>query len=212
MKFVRASEWGRVIARPTTPIGSKIKGFIVHHTASAEPAKHSSCLSSVRAVQDYHIAQGYQTIAYSWLGCPHGYLYEGHGFGSLSQAHGDANTTHLALCFIGTNPKVTANRREMFEWVRARMASRKPLAKEILPHSAVSSTACPGDNWRRFINKKEYEMAFTDEQEKFLKNLVKEAKEADTTALALARVVKNFRAHKADHGGAHKHKVTGTAE
>jgi len=65
---------------------------------------------------------------------------------------------------------------------------------------------------RRRVAEELEDAMFTEDEKKFLKKLVKEAKEADTTALNLGRVVKNFRAHKENHDGAHTHKVTGTTE
>lgn len=116
---------------------------------------HAQCAGKVRGIQAYHMdSQRWADIAYNFVVCPHGYVFEGRGWGNRSAANGTnaANGSYLAVCYLGgEGDPFTQEAKNAFwdcriEWERLR--GRKA---DIKPHSAFLSTACPGNAIRGWI-------------------------------------------------------------
>jgi N-acetylmuramoyl-L-alanine amidase len=159
IKYVTRREWGARAPRETTSLPrSQAWGLAVHYSAGGNPGAHSNCDNVVRGIQDYHMdTQRWQDIAYSWLGCPHGYLYRGRGLWIRTAANGTnkANDHYHAYCFLGSD----TSRRDITPEARRTLIlliawlDRQVLGSGIAvcPHSAFTSTSCPGDELRALI-------------------------------------------------------------
>lgn len=112
--------------------GPEIKGY------DGIIADHNRCYSLVRGIQNYHMdANGWSDIAYNGVPCPHGYLFEGRGFGIRSAANGTntANSQSEAFCYLGgQNNPFTNEGKSVF----AELGITKG-------HRDWFATQCPGD-------------------------------------------------------------------
>ena len=157
--LVTRAEWGARPPRATTPLPvTDVKGCAVHYSAGGSSADHRNCAASVRAIQNYHMdVQGWNDIAYSWLGCPHGYLFRGRGLWVRTAANGTnkANDHYHAYCYLGLDREgrtdVTPAARNallhLLVWVNRQI----PGPMYVCPHSKFTSTECPGDELRDLL-------------------------------------------------------------
>jgi N-acetylmuramoyl-L-alanine amidase len=158
---VTRKSWGARPPSGTTSLNrSKVKGIAVHYTASNadEQAEHKNCAARVRGIQNYHMnTQGWMDIAYNFIVCKHGYIFVGRGWFNRSAAQGtnQGNSEYLAVCFLGDDTKsrddVTDAGREAFIRVFKRFNVWYRRKAVLRPHSAFTSTSCPGDELRRWI-------------------------------------------------------------
>src|SRR5947209_5070208 len=107
MRLVARAQWG---ARPwrepngSIPYAGPRAGVKVHYLG--EPYRlgpHDGCPMFVRGIQDEHMdGNGWSDIAYSFLACPHGYVFEGRGLARRNSANGDTalNEAHYAVCAL----------------------------------------------------------------------------------------------------------------
>ncbi|MFB8235507.1 LysM peptidoglycan-binding domain-containing protein [Kitasatospora purpeofusca] len=157
MKLVSRSEWGA--AAPTgsyTRVGST-HGVKIHYEGSAVPGgllgDHGRCASHVRDVQRAHINdpnEDWIDIAYSFLVCSHGYVFEGRGLGRRNGANGNSslNGAHYAVCAMVGTSGVTSPTAAMLdglvdaiEYCRAQGGA----GGEVRGHRDGYATTCPGD-------------------------------------------------------------------
>src|SRR6266496_2949555 len=90
MQLITRAQWG---ARPRgngsiTPFTPR--GVCVHWECEgwAWSWDHSTCDDKVRNIQAYHMdVKGWSDIAYNFLACPHGYVFEGRGLNRRSEEH-----------------------------------------------------------------------------------------------------------------------------
>ncbi|GAB3695193.1 hypothetical protein GCM10027590_20530 [Nocardiopsis nanhaiensis] len=140
------------------PIDSS-PGIAIHYTASVWPLPilHSNCDEYVRGIQEDHLNDLYDDIAYNYLVCRHGYIYIGRGYEYQSGANGTdfGNATYYAICglvgiFDGavlipgtTPPLIPAVRR-----VIAHLEGLGANADDIIGHGDIpdmeEETLCPG--------------------------------------------------------------------
>jgi N-acetylmuramoyl-L-alanine amidase len=160
VKLVKRGAWN---ARPPTAVTplKPSRGVAVHYSASDadEQSQHRNCASRVRGIQRYHMqTQGWNDIAYSYLFCKHGYVFEGRGAHARTAANGTnaGNSGYLAVCFLGDDSKnrddVTDSGREALVDIRRHLLMVHPQAKETVGHRDITSTTCPGDQLYRFIH------------------------------------------------------------
>lgn len=112
----------------------------------------------MRGIQRYHMdSNGWLDIAYSWLGCPHGYLFRGRGLGVRTAANGTnkANDRFFAYCFIGRDSvgrrDVTPEARTALLHLLVWLNRQIPGAMQVCPHSKFVSTRCPGNELRALL-------------------------------------------------------------
>lgn len=149
-KIVSRAEWGAAPAtRPGRPwrVGQPT-GWTVHWAGVAVPTQpHEKCDDGVRADQRYHLGNGYSDVAYSFLVCQHGTVYEGRGYEVQSAANYGGNSLRLAVQFHGGpgTPFSAATRRA----IRSLVYETGPASARghAIPHRLEPScaTTCPGD-------------------------------------------------------------------
>jgi len=138
--IVSRAQWGaRPATHPLTPWPSgQPTGTDEHWEGAGGHADHSQCAAEVRSIQAFHFAKGYWDIAYNWLVCQHGVIFEGrpaHLYESAAQKQG--NSTHIATCYIGgpLTPFTEAAKRAMAYLNRGHVQG----------HRDEVQTSCPGD-------------------------------------------------------------------
>jgi hypothetical protein len=122
-------------------------------------------------------------IAYSYLVCKHGHIFEGRGLGIRTAAQGtnSGNTSYHAVCFLGDDSK---NRDDVTDAGRNALADAIDMCngwgngKEVRPHSFFHSTGCPGDQLRAWITQGmptvKAEEDILDMDEKKLREIIRE--------------------------------------
>lgn len=161
MKLVTRAEWGaRPPKRVTLLRPADLRGIAIHYSGSDadEQADHANCAARVRAIQRFHMdGRGWDDIAYSFLGCKHGYIFEGRTWGVRSAANGTSwgNAEYHAVCFLGDD---TAGRDDVTDAGRGALRDiieegwrLYPHARDVKPHSWFKPTGCPGDDLRAWI-------------------------------------------------------------
>ncbi|MGH7376858.1 MAG: peptidoglycan recognition protein family protein [Candidatus Methylomirabilales bacterium] len=153
------AEWGARPPKSVQAIGT-VRGVALHYSGSAsdEQADHANCAGRVRGIQRYHMdTRGWADVAYNFLACLHGTVFEGRGFGHRSAAQGtnDGNAHYLAVCFLGNDSAgrddVTDAGRAALRYVVDQVRDDYLGAREVRPHSSFHATACPGDELRAWI-------------------------------------------------------------
>lgn len=159
MDFVSRAQRGAPPAtRAFTWIDSTL-GVKVHYEGTAVPAdlagadQHGRCAERVNAIERSHLAntaEGYISIAYSAMVCPHGTVYEGRGAHAKCGANGNStlNANHYAVCaMLGDEglteptPAMLNGLVDAIEWLR-RDGDAGP---EIRGHRDGYATSCPGE-------------------------------------------------------------------
>jgi peptidoglycan hydrolase-like protein with peptidoglycan-binding domain len=153
--------WGAKPPERRQPlIAATQRGIAIHYSGmlADEVSSHDDCAGRVRAIQDYHMRiRGWADIAYNFLACHHGIVFEGRGWAVRSAAQGtaDGNSFYHAVCFLGGDrdkrDDVTAYGRVALAGVVIAQRRLYPHARAILPHSAFHPTSCPGDELRQWI-------------------------------------------------------------
>lgn len=161
MDLVTREQWGARAPRTVTPLDlDQLRGLAVHYSASNYDAAddHAACDDRVRGIQNFHMdGNGWADIAYSFLTCKHGTVFEGRGWGVRTAANGTnpANDHYHATCFLGADKEgrddVLPAGRLALAAVIAEGRSRYPHAWEVRPHSDFKATACPGNELRAWL-------------------------------------------------------------
>ena len=161
MNLVPRSEWGARNPRERLGLNTAgLRGMAVHYSGGLAERKedHAACDDVVRSIQNFHMdGQGWVDIAYSFLPCMHGYVYEGRGWGTRTAANGTnaGNAQYHAVCFLGGDKAdrddVTDAGRLALHSVIAEGKAKYPHAWEVRPHSDFRSTACPGNEIRDWL-------------------------------------------------------------
>ncbi|RGD62059.1 LysM peptidoglycan-binding domain-containing protein [Kitasatospora xanthocidica] len=165
MKLVSRSEWGA--AAPTgsyTRIGST-RGVKIHYEGSAVPGgllgDHGRCAGHMRDIQRSHIndpKEDWIDIAYSFMVCPHGYVFEGRGLGRRNGANGNPalNGAHYAVCSMVGTSGITSPTDAMLdglldaiEYCRAQGGA----GGEVRGHKDGYPTSCPGDELYAWVQR-----------------------------------------------------------
>jgi hypothetical protein len=160
MQIVTREGWHARPPRDQTRLDRAAQhGTAVHYSAADadEQAAHARCASRVRSIQAYHMdTKQWADIAYSYLVCKHGYVFEGRGRGIRTAAQGTnaGNDAWHAVCFLGDD---TAGRDDVTDLGReairdaVRHCNAWSNATGVRPHSAFHATGCPGDDLRGWI-------------------------------------------------------------
>jgi len=152
IKLITRAQWG---ARPrgsggATPFDPR--GVALHWEGAgwSWPWSHATCDDKVRSIQAYHMdGKGWSDIAYSFLACPHGYVFEGRGLNRRSAANGDygSNTYWYAVqCMWGSRSgnapaALLEAARDAIDYCRSAGGAGDALRG----HRDFKSTDCPGD-------------------------------------------------------------------
>lgn len=150
-RLITRSQWGAKQPRSTPRLATLNKGQAIHWTwkpTAAPLVSHwPDCYEAVQGIQTFHMnTKGWNDIAYNFVTCPHGFVFEGRGWDVRNGATGtaEANEFFLAVCFIMGEGDTM---RDEYMW-----ASQDIIQEAIhrghenlqRPHSFFKSTTCPG--------------------------------------------------------------------
>ena len=144
-------QWGARTPRGVTKVNwTSNTTTRVHHTATPAPTGSGSALveaekAAVRGIQKFHMdTRKWNDIAYSFLIMPSGRVYEGRGR-EVEGAHTAGHNSDCGIAFVGDYNvmKLTKAQIVAFNLLRRKMGVSGGAKK---PHSATSSTSCPGKN------------------------------------------------------------------
>lgn len=100
--IVRRAGWGA--AAPSGGYSSwptaEPTGHTGHWEGSGGHVDHAFCAAEVRSIQRFHLSTGYIDIAYNWIVCIHGVIFEGRPISVRSAAQRDGNAHRVAICFM----------------------------------------------------------------------------------------------------------------
>lgn len=149
MSYITRAQWGARPPRGTgNAIGAHPLGVAVHYSeGNLGSSPDSLCDDKIRGIQNYHMnTKGWADIAYSFIACPHGNLFEGRGTGKGSAANGTTvgNLNYYAVCALG-GPKdkpTTA----LLDAIGAGIARCRAAGAggKVVGHRNLFATACPG--------------------------------------------------------------------
>lgn len=152
IRLVTRSQWGALPREPgTTSIAPE--GTVIHWEGGGWdfPWDHTSCDDKMRAMQADHMngTHNWSDIAYNYVACPHGYVFEGRGYDRRSSANGDSDVNYkyfAVQCMWGTKSgnapdelKVAA--RDAIDYLRVMGHA----GSKILGHRDTNETDCPGN-------------------------------------------------------------------
>lgn len=186
-RYVTRSEWGAAPprTRPVLLLPSAVDTIVYHYTAadSDEQLKHDHCAARVKGIQHYHThptpqdpTKPWNDIAYNFLVCKHGYVFEGRGLEAKSAATGTANSHTLAVCFLGDDTvgrdDVTAAGRQALVDITRSIRMRRPTAKLLAGHRDFMNTTCPGNELWTYIHSKTFERQLTVDEKAELRKWI----------------------------------------
>ena len=147
------SDWNANPPKKTRPFKS-VNGIVIHFAGfTISPNRDTPGL--LRSIQQVHQGKprNWWDIAYNILVDQQGEVWTGRGLTNTSGANGvtASNKSHVAICaLIGEGPIPPA----MIDGIRTAIEStreRWPGAIDIMPHSPIKATHCPGDSLRTLI-------------------------------------------------------------
>ena len=167
MHLVTRADWGAKPPRSPLVHIASTHGVKVHYEGApvpsdlAKPENHVKCAGRVRDMQAAHLAnhkENYSDIAYSFVVCPHGHVFEGRGLHKLQAANGNhqLNLHHYSVCgMVGdsglthpTNAQL-AGIRDAIDLLRAKGGA----GTEIKGHRDGFATECPGEPLETWVKK-----------------------------------------------------------
>lgn len=147
--FVSRAKWGARAPRPGIETINPTGGVGEHYEGPHMGVfAHTKCAGKVRQIQNFHMdTRGWNDIAYSYLVCPHGYVFEGRGKRRRTAANGtnDGNDRFYAVCYLGgqDDPLTALAEKEMDHmvlWLRQHGGA----GLGVKPHNWFKATQCPG--------------------------------------------------------------------
>lgn len=154
MKLVTRAEWGARAPRYRNR-GELSAESTAHWNGPTVTVKgrttwdHSYCAGLVRGTQNFHMdGRGWSDIAYNFVICQHGYVFEGRGLNMINGANGTNagnRTSHAVMCLAGEgNPFSDAEKLGFRECVNYIYNNTKAPDRS-KGHRDYKSTECPGD-------------------------------------------------------------------
>lgn len=158
MEYVARQDWGAAPPGGAPTRLSTIDEIVVHYSSmdAERRQSHADCPQVVRNIQRFHIVtRGWNDIAYSWLTCQHGYVFEGRGWGVMTAATFGHNDHTQAVCFLGGDKAdrddVTPDGRRALARVIADFHRLFGRDKKVVGHRDRVLTTCPGDELEAWI-------------------------------------------------------------
>ena len=150
MALITRADWGAAAPRGTgNPLG-KPKGVAVHWEGPAMGTRpHDECAAKVRGIQAFHQdARGWSDIAYNFIVCEHGGVFEGRGVNRGSAANGStqANLDYHAICaMVGEGD---AQPQPLLDGIKEarQICLDAGVGTAVVGHRDLYQTACPGDS------------------------------------------------------------------
>jgi hypothetical protein len=151
MKFISRSDLGWPASE--APEQLTTKGVKIHYEGTEVSCEtHDQCVALVKAIRKSHLAntkENYSDIAYNYLVCQHGYVFEGRGKRKRTGANGnqDLNRAHYAVMGLLGSKGDTTPTPEMIEGIKDAIALLRSAGagREIKGHRDGHATACPGE-------------------------------------------------------------------
>lgn len=153
-RVIAREEWGAPASRAHLPVLTDWHGLGLHYNGPAlDLDDHSRCDDAVRSIRRFHVdTRRWLDIAYSFLACPHGSVYEGRGWNRRTAANGtNAGNSWggAVMCLIGEDQQPTRKMLDAVTWLCGKTHGRYGRV-DLRPHSEFKPTGCPGDPLRRF--------------------------------------------------------------
>lgn len=156
LNIVNRSQWRARHGRGGTNVTPSRGGTAVHYNGGPiSRGDHANCAARVRSIESFHVSgNGWAGIAYNYLICHHGVVFEGRGWGRRSAAQGTnaGNQNFLAFMFLmGGSQTLNAAMRTAGRLLVLHLRSRGA-GSQVRPHSYFTSTSCPGNSGRSWIS------------------------------------------------------------
>ncbi|WP_159944816.1 MULTISPECIES: N-acetylmuramoyl-L-alanine amidase [unclassified Nocardiopsis] len=140
------SSWGarapRSVSRTTW---SARRGFTVHHSAGPPT-------QSIRSIQDFHMdGRKWSDIGYNLLVDRNGTAYEGRGWLVVGSHAAGFNTSHIGVCFVGSDGHATDAARATIRALYDEACKRAGRRLSITGHRDLNSTTCPGSDLYQWV-------------------------------------------------------------
>lgn len=151
MKFISRSDLGWPDSE--APEQKEARGVKIHYLGTPFHAEgHSDCVEHVKQIRLNHLAnkvENYSDIAYNYLACGHGYVFEGRGKRKRTGANGnqDLNKAHYSVCaLLGFSGDVNPTD-EMIDAIKDAVFLLRSAGagSEVKGHRDGYATACPGE-------------------------------------------------------------------
>jgi hypothetical protein len=160
MPYLSRSDWGAVPPVRTVPVSKRLKGVCLHYMGF--PVRTEDPVRLAQSIQRNHMAppKNWWDVAYNEFVAQDGTVLEGRGLLYRSGAQGSTatNRAYIALgLLLGDGDEPTD---EMIQAVRERIAVVRffqPAATEIVGHSDLKPTTCPGIHVRVLLRKGAFE-------------------------------------------------------
>lgn len=160
--IISRDSWGARRPTSVSTLSTPVKDFFIHHTESGTCSAFLSCVSAVKAIQNYHMdSKGWSDIGYSFLVGGDGRIYEGRGWNTVGAHTLNYNSISLAASFIGSFMSSTPTASALTavkSLIQCGINNGKISTNYALfGHRDVGSTDCPGTalyniikTWPRF--------------------------------------------------------------
>jgi len=148
--IVSRAEWGARPPTSTTPINHPVPRYFVHHSAGGSCFTQSTCESTVRGIQNYHMdSNGWSDIGYNFLVGEDGNAYEGRGWDRVGAHSPDYNSVAIGVCVMGTFTSANPNAAAL-QVTQQLISCGVELGKlsssySLHGHRDGTCTSCPGD-------------------------------------------------------------------
>lgn len=166
-------------------------GIVLHYDGSRQNLAgkaHSACVQYWRNTRAFHMgpSRGWNDLGYSFGICPHGYVFEGRGFGYQQAAQPGGNSTWTSCTFMsGEGEQPTSAQLRAFQEFRAWLRG-KGVASRIRGHRDFISTSCPGSVLYKLVTNTSsalYKSAAVQNKEDDMPEYISAGKKDNTQAL-----------------------------
>ncbi|ASU83591.1 MarR family transcriptional regulator [Nocardiopsis gilva YIM 90087] len=144
--IISRSAWGARSprARATTSWDART-GVTVHYS-------FGSPTQTPRQIQDFHMdSNGWSDIGYNFLVDTLGNAYEGRGWLVIGAHAAPYNTSHIGVCFIGSDGDATPAAKRAIRAICDEADRRAGRALPRSGHRDLNSTSCPGDDLYQWV-------------------------------------------------------------
>lgn len=120
----------------------KTSKIVIHHAAATD----CTCYD----IHDWHINKGWAGIGYHFFISKDGLIYSGRPKDTVGAHAYGANSISLGICFEGNFEAETMSAAQLASGkalIAALLSEYKLSASQVVPHSSVNATACPGKNF-----------------------------------------------------------------
>jgi len=149
-RILSRAEWGARAATSFTTISRPVPRYFVHHSAGNSCTTQSSCITTVRGIQNYHMnTNGWSDIGYNFLVGEDGNGYEGRGWDRVGAHSPNYNSVAYGVCIMGTFMTTNPNNAALTvtqQLISCGISLGKLSSNYSLHgHRDGTCTSCPGD-------------------------------------------------------------------